>query len=556
MTIKNSTILQYITLVIILFVSFTACETDFENIAGDLVDNNVFDIKSKNYEVVSYSENINSSRVDNIDFITSNLGSLNTLGVYKAHENSNEFGLLKASVVAQVVSPTNIDWGDNFNLDAVFLEIPYDATKIENASDGKPQFELNKIYGNTDANYQIQVSRLETYLNLLDPFNPTESNKYYSDRSYVTSTILYPWSNFKPNAKDTVLYLDREILDIATNNYNPIMVEDTIKSSNLNPFIRLPLNTSFFETEFVNNNDQSVFDSFDNFSQFFKGLYIETNGTDGSIMLLNLGTASIKFYYTNTEDKTQNEQDENIDFNGNGTIENIDVTYPVRTKKTMLFPLGSIGKGIKTNVFERDYTGSNAQNPINNPDMINGEKKLYVQGAQGSMSFLDIFNGVDLDVIRDENWLINEASITFYIDKQASTNEVPNRLLLYKVDEDPLNGINENTHILDALTEVSTFNGYLQKESDDDDADVLKYKVNITDYISEILKQEDYIEPAKLGLKLFNTLDIPTSATDKLVEDFSWDPRGVVLYGNKYISTDANYDKRVKLEIFYTEKTN
>ncbi|MEE9350360.1 MAG: DUF4270 domain-containing protein [Flavobacteriaceae bacterium] len=547
MTTKYLIVYKYSIIFLCLAFLTTSCEKDFENVGGELVDNGAFNTLKRNVDVIAYSKNIDASRVDNISILAENKSQKLTLGVY----NTPEFGNLKAHIVSQVLLPTeSVDWGDSPQIDAVYLEIPYDATKIENFSDGKPQFELNNVFGNINTTFPLKISKLTTFLNSLNPLNPSESNSYYSNDTFNTSDVLAQ-VNFQPMAQDTMLVFERELLQDATHNYDPHMVNDTIKKDNENPFLKIELDKMFFETNFVSNLNQVQFEDQHDFLAFFNGIVMESEGTDGSIMSLDLSSAAINIYYTNTETKIEDET--TVDLNNNGNTTDTNVSYPVRTKKTMTFPLSKAGSGIKTNVFNRDYAGANAETFINSPNVINGEKKLYLQGAAGSMIELDLFHNTDLNAIRDENWLITEASLTFYIDQNASGNTVPERLLLYKVDPDNGNTINENSQLLDAITQSNYFNGFLQNDSIDDDANALKYKVNITDYISKILKQEDFNEPEKLGLKIYDSNDIPQSETDTLIEDFSWDPRGVVLFGNDYISTDANFDKRIKLEIHYTK---
>jgi len=149
--------------------------------------------------------------------------------------------------------------------------------------------------------------------------------------------------------------------------------------------------------------------------------------------------------------------------------------------------------------------------------------------------------------------------LVFNVDQDASGNVVPPRLFLYKLDQED-NAINENAQILDILTEgEAVYDGNLQNEDDDGDNTTteqpLKYRFRITDYLSEILENEDATQPIKFGIKAFHTTDLPNLQTpgDTTVRSFSWDPRGVVLYGNDYLESDPDYDKRLKLEIFYTK---
>lgn len=548
MNTKILTILKYIAIGLFVFTSIVACEKDFENVGEELVDNGVFNTKKKDFELISYSKNIEASRVDNIEYLgtSANLGI--TFGIYE----TQTFGTVKASIAVQALIPTTdtVDWGDNPNLDAVYLEIPYSVVTEENYDDGRPKFSLDNIYGNEAVSYEVKVSKLETYLNLLDPLDPSKKNTYYSDATFTAGTELFTLAEFKPRATDTVEYFDRTMLDDAAHHYVPIQEVDSIKRTDVSPFIKFRLNHDFFKTNFIENPIQTQFDNEDAFIEFFRGLLIEVEGTGGSILSLDFSEASLKLYYTNTEDETEDET--TVDLNGDGDTDDTDVTYPVRTKQIMSFPLYGTSRGIRTNAFVRDYSGSAAEIPLTNPNTTEGEKKLYIQGAQGSLAVLDLFKDVDLTELRNKNWLINEASLTFYVDQGASGEDVPEKLLLYVLDTDETNNINEDVQISDAVEEASYLGGLLVKDGDTP----LKYKINITDYITNVLKEEDFIDPVKLGVKPFYFTDLLPDTildSDLIVKDYSWDPRGVVLYGNDYVESDVDYNKRMRLEIHYTE---
>lgn len=249
-------------------------------------------------------------------------------------------------------------------------------------------------------------------------------------------------------------------------------------------------------------------------------------------MTLAMTDAAITIYYTNTILTAETD----TDLNGDGDTDDIDV--PVRTKQTKAYSL----TGTKTSQYIRDYSGSlaNINDRFLNPDKINGEDRLYIQGAAGSISILELFRGVNLDSIRDQNWLINEARITLYVDNDVVQEKVPEVLYLYKFDD--------NTQILDAFTEVQSvgLGGVLER---DEDNKPIKYKFSITDYISEVLKYDGISNIGRLGVKVYHSTDSPTSLNDTLIKDYSWIAKGAVLKGNKLDLTD---NERVKLEIFYT----
>ncbi len=513
MTIRIVNSVKYVGLFTLILLSIVACEKDFENIGVGLVDNNQFETKVETFEIIAYNKNVDSSRVDGIPEYL--------LGIYK----DDNFGLIKASYIGQVGLTTPLDFGENVSIDAVVLDIPYYVTRDTNNVDGTPDFILDSIIGDQDLEYNLSVYELGTFLNTLDPQDPSKAKKYYSDEEYIEKTLLYTGA-FKPNKNDTVLYVNRNFIDD-----DPLTTDDidTIKKSTTAPSIKIPLDTTFFRNNFIDQQNSGAFDSFENFIEYFRGIIIKPEGTDGSLMTMALTDAAITIYYTNTilTDETD------TDLNGDGDTNDVDV--PIRTKRNKNFTLFSTRSG----QYVRDYSGAEINDYLVNPDKINGEDKLFVQGAAGSISVLELFKGINLDEIRDQNWLINEANIVLYIDNEMAQNTLPEQLYLYKVDQ--------NSQILDVFTETQTgsINGFLVR---DEDNNPIKYKFSITDYISEVLKYES-LDKARLGIKVYHTTDLPIALEDTIVKDFSWKAKGVVLKGNNRDLTD---NEKLKLEIFYT----
>ncbi len=537
MIIKLLQLLKFLILVIVLVFVSVSCEHDFENIGTELVTNEQFNSDKVIFETIAYNQNLEKSRTDNLP--------INGLGVY----NSSKYGILRASVATQVNIPaTGVNFGENPSIDKVVLDIPYNATREADNDTGTPNFALNEIYGDDTQEFQLKIYRLGTYLNRYDEVDPTELKKYYSDKVYTKLAELHN-SNFKPNKNDTMLLVTRA--DFFENDNVTIDV-DTIKKADLTPSIKLELDKTFFENNFVNGNETD-FESLEKFTLFFKGLYFEASGNNGAYMQTNFSGANMTIYYSN--DVLKNETD--TDLNGDGDTD--DTNVPVRTKQEMVFSLNGV---IRNSVYERDYSTATTdiQSVLNAPNTTQGEQNLFIQGNAGSMVVVDAFQGVDLAQMRQNNWLINEANIVLNINQDLSESKVPTRLFLCKLDENPVNGVYENTQILDIITEgEAIYDGNLQTETtgsgDDAVTTNIKYRFRITDYLSEVLKKDDAISPSKFAIKTFNTTDIPdaTNPDDTIVRNFSFDPRGVTIYGNRYQSTDADYDKRVKLEIFYSE---
>ena len=522
MTTKVVKNIKQIALFSLLFMGMLSCETDIENLGTNIVENGIFDTQQYDSDLTAYNQNILKRRANN-------LGQY-LLGVYK----NDDFGQLDASIVTQLVPSGVIEFGLDPAIDTVILSMPYHATDLALANE-MPEYELDSIYGNLGGKFNLNVYELTTYLNTLDPLDPSNELVYYTDETYnYNPTALYSSNGiaemFIPNANDTVLYVKRPEVII---DFNTMLHDvDTIKRINAAPSIKLPLNETFFTDNFLPN--ESIVGTTESFVEFFNGLFIEAtdeSNLPASIMSLDLSDANVTMYYTNTiiTDETVN----NIDLNGDGSITS---TANVRTKQSATFAFS----GITTNTYIRDYTTpTNAIDVINNPNVFGGDERLYLQGASGSFALIDLFTSENIENLRNNDWLINEASLTFYVDQNSDTSIAPEQIFVYNYEE--------NSQITDMFTEGPTeFGGLLER---DDDDNPLKYTINITDYISNILKSNDPIELSQLAVKVHNTSDLPTGLTDVEIKDFSWTPKGIVIHGNQ----SSDIDKRIKLEITYTE---
>jgi len=539
MTSKTTAIFRNIGLGFLVLIGIISCENDLEDIAVDLTGQKPFQVGDSIFEIISYHKNIDSSRVDNND---PSRTPLYLLGV-----NSNlNFGTLESDLISQLGLPlTGVDFGDNPVIDRVVLDIPYFSTRdgdqaavdpetgfpIKDESGDSiavPNFILDSIYGKTNLEYGISIHELGTFLNTLDPEDPTQPKSYYSDKDYSLLDELYE-GLFLPNRNDTVLYVERRYLDGDPSTVDDI---DTIKRENSAPTMKFDLDKQFFKERFVDQDGSPVFDNTDNFVRYFRGLYLDASGFDGSLMNLRASNGRMSIYYTNDEIKAEGEDE---DLNNNGVTGESGVT--VRTKQTMIFGF----EGVATGKYDRDYSGSMIQHLLLNPDKENGEPKLYVQGAAGSEIIIELFDQETLDYLREERFLINEANLVFYLDGNQS--ELPSKLFLYKYDF--------NSYISDYYTSIGfgpeAFGGELEY---DDQGNPEKYTFRITNYMSQVLSSTDPIASSRLALRNFvETDDLNNSRLDSTVQDWNFIPKDVVLYGNR----PKTNDKRLKLEIYFSK---
>lgn len=513
------TIIKYLKFipVFLLLIGIISCEKDLENIGSNLVVEDNFSSNKQTVDVVAYSANIEKTRANS-------LGQY-LLGVY----SDTDFGKINASIVSKLTLPQdlNLGFGENPHIEKVVLDIPYHATKdgnktveINGISKSVPNFKLDSILGNKEVEFQLNVFELGTFLNTLDPANPSQNMVYYSDKEYQKITPSLYSGSFKPNENDTVLYVDR-LKPLLAGGYE-VYTRDTIKKTDKKPSIKLPLDTQKFKQLFVDKASGTEFDSQENFSKYFRGLFIEASplaNPSSSLLSLNMYDATVTIYYSNDVATT---------------VDN--VTTITRTKRTLVFSLG----GIISNTIKRDYSGSKAQPFLTSPNTTNGEEKLYVQGAAGSVAVMKLDENIK--TLRANNWLINDASLLLYIDKDASSKNYPERLFLYNYDK--------TEHIKDIFTEgPDVFSGFLER---DVDSIPYRYKFKITDYISDVVKKDHTDELFRFGIKVYSPSDMPQNATDTKLRDYSWTPKGVVLHGNQ----TSDVDKRIRLEIHYTEINN
>jgi len=507
MTTKVVSAIKYLGLLFLVFFTIISCEKNIESIGVNLVDNNNFSTNSLTSEVVATPQNIDRVPTTSIPQYL--------LGVY----SDSEFGKLKASIVSQLSLPVidvEYNYGTNSSIDSVILNIPYQVTREENYADGKPKFSIDSIIGDTDVEFQLSVYELKTFLNTLDPEDPSKNAVYYSDKVFQKGTTPFYSANFKVNPDDTVSVIKRYLAD------GTVYDKDTIKQSDLSPSIKIPLDESMIQQIFVDNASGSEFSSLDDFHHYFRGLYIEAEellNDKSHLISLNMANAKITIYFSNDEDEGAD-----IDLNGNGVIGE----QGVRIKKEFIFLFGAI----KSNILERDYTNSRQS----------GSDRLYVQGAAGTMEILELFKNEDITELQNNNWLITDANLTFYVDQNASSNIAPEQLLLYNYDK--------KEQIRDMMSEgLAAFGGRLER---DENGNPYKYEFKITDYISELLKSEEPLDLVKLGLRVYNATDLPASIIDNKIKDFNWNPKGVVLFG----ANESAGDKKVKLEISYSQINN
>lgn len=535
-------------LLIALMTLFIACDKDYVSLDSDISGQNNFGVSDTKYEVTAYTNKLNPVQ-------TNGLPS-NLLGYYK----DLVYGSTTANVVTQL-APTVYDptFPDEVRVDSVVLTIPY-FSKATAITDGVTTYALDSIYGSSAINLKVYENTY--FLRSFDPNSQFNSpQKYFSDRSLSASsqipltslkgTLLQSTTDFKPSNAEIVQKIGEEVTRTA-------------------PAMRFKMDTDFWNNKIILKEGGSELSNLNNFQNYFRGIYFEAEAItdDGTMMLLNFRTANanITIYYSSPPVTTD---DERISGSYRMNFSNVDGTT-------------GVDLNTRVNFFDTNYT---LAIPQGNP--TTGDEKLYLKGGPGAMAVIDLFGGTDIDndlgtitpfeefknayvetdtdgkFVRAKR-MINEANLVFFVDPTLTQGQEPDRIYIYDIK----NNMTLFDYGFDTADNVSPNDsrtnhlGKLKRDGDDKNAQGIKYKIRITEHIKNLLLRDS--TNVSLGLAVSTNVNIEggttplsiLSADNQTVKTVPvsaiLSPKGTVLYGNN----TTNEDKKLYLEIFYTEPNN
>ena len=597
----------YFTLLISLV--FISCNKDYKTVGLNLIDNNTFrtnleeiplSVKMRNippyvsntvttFQIGEYNDNIYGlSKVNflsQVNFEDPNL----VFGDYSQSNEDNPDGNISRiqeietikNVFLDIPFYTNIDDDDNdgvINIYDVDSTDPYSDSDGDGVSDadesnlgqnpldedtdgdgildgedtesinpyaGRTLYELDSLIGNPEATFKLKVSELDYFLRPYDPDSNFEKfQKYYSNNTLPENFSGYTLfdSEIKIDSNELVFY----------NEDDPETEEDDeseVVKERLSPRIRVDLDHDFFQTKFLDIEGSQEISNLDNFKLYFKGLVLEAyDFSDPLLMILNFNEAEIKVVYEyqkyNTQDTTDDTSDDTVD------TEEADFLLKLN--------------GIKLNSFKHDpypgYVYSAIADTVTNPE------RVYLKGGQGIMAEIELFkddNGVDvLEEIRSKEWLVNEANISIYIDKEMLSSSggiiEPSRLYLYDlVNKAPIiDYFVDNSAGQKSYQNKVIHGGIIEL---DDDKNGLMYKIRISEHIKNVVRKDS--TNVKLGLvvssDINNTINIEVKDSEYMLFtplSSAINPLGTVLIGPS--PSAENFEKRMKLNLFYTEVNN
>lgn len=511
MTIKN--VLNTTIAILALIIGLAACQEDPGPVGSEILgEESPSGILDDSHTVTAYSKKLAPVQTNGLPVYQ--------LGVY----NNPVYGKSKANLLSQVVlESNNPKFGDSAVVDSVFVYLPF-------FSEATPQdsiitYKLDSIYGNDPI--KISVYESGYYLREYDPASGFEkSQPYFSNQSSLFETYLGQElavvEEFKPSDKGYVFNKGES------------------NEEKLEPGLRIALPAAYFQEKIVDKEGDPVLRNNSNFRDYFRGLYfkVDSPGNNGSLFFFDIGKAKLSMYYSFEKPSNPDERDSKefvLKFNG-----------------------------INVNTFDNAALPQDIQTALENQDTISGEPALYLRGGEGIISVVELFgkdsnhSGVadELETLREKKWLVNEANLIFYVNQDLipGGQSEPDRIMIYNLkDGKVLADYNQDPTLSFPPAEAARNHlGKLERGSDEKGK---YYKLKLTSHISNLINKDSTNVP--LGIVVsqnvaeskMQKLENTESGIGKIPSGAVISPKGTVLYGN----TSANEEKRLKLQIYYTE---
>ncbi|MDB4264314.1 DUF4270 domain-containing protein, partial [Flavobacteriaceae bacterium] len=411
---------------------------------------------------------------------------------------------------------------------------------------GNNVYQIDSVYGNREATFNLKVYELGAYLNELDPSDNFETTQaFYSTQDYYeegfSRAVLY----------DDIISLNFDEIRINYKEDDPETpdVDETLQvETRLSPRLRVPLNIGFFQENFIDKEGSTDLETSVNFQKALRGIIIRAEDfSEDLYMLLDIQNAAVNIVYEYDDYQTQG----NLGDTSDDTVEKVEKEISLAFN------------GIRINTLKNSLFDAAVQEQLIASSNNTPTNRLYVQSGTflGKIRLFDIENQNENELIeslRGQSWLINEANLIFYIDPNlASSKELlAQRLYLFAYNSGfPLSdyvsdgsvsnfGRNSNKKIFGGLLEY------------DDNNVPYRYKFNITDHISNIIRNDSI----NFDLGLVVNADInnitPIKAVTESEQDLVYpltatlNPLGAILIGSH--PDASSEDKKVRLELIYS----
>lgn len=542
-----------------------SCDKDFNAIGDDLIGDDHFGLESEKYDVIAYNQEVTP--------IQSNSLVTNALGIY----DNPIFGTTTANYNTQVgLAAYAPSIGEDPEIQSAILSIPYFSHTTAVDEKGGYVYKLDSIYGDPkgklnlkiyESGYQMRSSYFENGGQLAQLYYTDQNNDFDTNKK---GAILNDTTAVSQN---TAFFFDAAQKKDSTVDATTKKVTYTYSA----PEMRLNLNKAFFQSKILKAATTKL-SAADVFQEYFRGLYFQVEkipGVPNNMALMDFAKGKITVKYKAKTDLTTDGDTKEI--------------------RTIVINLTGSNVDLLQDVKNADY-----QNAVASRNTTTGDRNLYLKGGQGSLTIIELFGKTDLigyddqgtlqnkpngvpdalDEIRYnqkfKGWRVNEANMVFNIDSEKMALKGAGNLQAIEPKRVYLYDFTNSTVLLDYSADGSSsitsdprmskviFGGIINVDATTKRGN--SYKIRITNHIRNLIKTTTATN-VKLGLVVSDDISVITSnklknriATDDPNNYFSQAPRasvmnplGTILFGNNIPSTDSNYDKRLRLEVYYTK---
>lgn len=467
---------------------------------------------------------------------------INPLGIY----DSPVFGKTTANFVTQLELGTVNPRFREVTLErvkSVILTIPY-FSKVKSSSEGTTTYELDSVFGNRETKMRLSVYENGYYMRDFDPNTNFTAQKYYSnqDAAFNAARVGSRLNNSTNVKQNDEFIFDKTEITI------PGATEDDDHTKQA-PGMRLELDKQFFYNKIFANGGANLLNN-NVFKNYFRGLYfrIEEISGAGALSMLDFTKGTITINY---EDKKV------------ATVNGVETDAGVETKVLILNFAGK-----SASLLTQTSNGTSGAYDAAVGNSATGDQKVYLKGGTGSVGLIDLFGGGnsgELEAIRvtanQENWLINEANLVFYVDQTTMANAKDvNRLYLYDARNNrPLIDYTFDTSTNNANNKFGKFvyGGIGEYASASESTKIVRYKFRITEHLKNVIFKDS--TNVRIGLSVSENINntansavaVPTETFKKVPMFSVISPLGTVLYGN--VPVPSQEDKKLQLEIYYTK---
>lgn len=528
---------------------FISCDKDFNSLGADFIENQHFstsDMPGQDFGIKVTNHKLGAVESWNLP--------VNHLGI----SDDPNFGKTRANFATQLLlSEDKPTINTNAVIDSVVLTVPYYSKLLSTDSDGKNTYRLDSI-STTNSNAtvfdKIDLRVYESNYYLRD-YDGAAVQKYYSDQDadfdgykntaegiLNNSANTLENSNFVPSPKEYVKYKVDNMVEM------PHLIANI--ETRQSPRMRFHLKNSFFQTKIIdaarNAATSSNFVNNNAFKSYFRGLYFQVqDAATGHMMALDFSKGNVTIYYK--QDVT--------DYDA--------VTNPTPTREMKAMILNMSGARMVNTITNTPPT----LNPAPNTTAAFADgSTIYLRGGEGYVSYIDLFQGTELQDLKNKKVMVNDASLYFTIDAAQMTDaaKMPRRIYIYDAETyAPLYDyyFDQTTSSTDDKLKKYVHGGILETiTSSDGLTKKYRFRVRLTEHVSTILREEGTTKKnVRLGVAITESISYPTFVELKTQvtingKEIKKVPIATVMNAQSAVihGTDGT-DDQVRFKIFYTK---